>query len=176
MANRKNRIVLKDTKKFTSAIIKLLIVVILIIACVTIVKNFSSDSVKKQIEKQEGQKIDIKYQQIVAYIGENKLNSTEVKTKDIISFKVEYTYQLTEGTNKAVKYYTTSDGIDIKISDSALAGLTSDKTSVQIQEGVTEDKQITFTITYDKNKDLKKDFTYTIKSDAVKPDDTTDNE
>lgn len=173
MAKTKNKIVIKNRKKFVSGIIKLVAVIALIVVCVIFVKNLSSNSVKKQIEKLEGQKVKMIGQEIVAYIGENEFTQTDLNTKDVISFKVEYTYMLTEGPYLVTKYYTTSDGISIKISDTALAGLTSDKTGVQIQEGISEDKTVTFTVSYDKNKDITKDFTYTIKSDATVPDDSS---
>lgn len=129
-----------------------ILVVILIFAGIKIVQTAASDPTVKELNKLEGQKVEIISSKIVASVSDG-----EVLAEDVINFSVSYNYRLLSGT---IKQYTQESGLKIKVSDTALAA-TVNNSSIQITNGAQDGAQLTVTVTYKK---LSQTFNYTIKT------------
>lgn len=88
------KIRLKNPKKLLSAVVKLIIIIVVIIAAILLVKHFAGNSVKKEIEKLENQKITIINKEIVAYKGDDAYTLNTLNPGDVLQFKVVYQLSL----------------------------------------------------------------------------------
>ena len=161
------KIKLKNPKKLAGAIIKLVIVIAVIITAVSVVKCLTGNSVKKDIEKLENQKVTIISKEIVPYKGDDVYTLTTLNPTDVITFRVVYTYQLNE--NKTIKKHPVETGIKVEASDAALAGILNNV--VTIPQGVEKNANVTLKVSYSEDKSITKEFTYEIISDSTPPAD-----
>lgn len=161
------KVKLKNPQKLISSLLKLVIVILIIVLLTTLLGKLGKDSVKKDIEKVENQKVTIISKQIAPYMGDDAYTLTTLNPKDVINFKVIYTYQLND--SKTIKNYSVEAGVSVKVSDAALAGVKDNE--ITVSQGVEKNSTLTVTASYNKDKSLTKDFVFEIISDANPPED-----
>lgn len=157
MGKPKMKIKIGNSKRFITF---LLCIIILVAAVLWLVFRFGrADAVVKKIEEQENQSISIKDIQIKAYIGDTENKSSTLDPETQLDYKAVYVYALESGY---LSNCLVTDNITIKVSDSAMATVVNGS-SVIISNSMTQNTEITVTVTYDNGiKKYKEEFVYQI--------------
>ena len=164
----KVKIRLKSPKKLAWSLVKLAVFAAVIVFAVMFLSGLGADPVEKELKKLEVQDIKVIETRIAVYKGEDEYKGTELKAGDVLSFKVIYKYQLTE--SQVVKNHPVETGVSVVISDPAYADPGEKPNTVKVREGISQDTPITFKVGYSENRDLVKEFTFTILSDTAPAD------
>lgn len=165
MSGKKYRIRLAHPEKLIAAILKLAAVIAVIVLAVHFISGLGKDPVARELKKLEGQDVSIISSEIVPYKGDVQYKETVLNAGDVITYKVVYKYQLKEA--KTIKNHPVEDGVSITVSDPAYAEETDAKNVLKVKTGITQETTITVQVTYSRNKDLVKEYTYTLMPDMA---------
>ncbi len=161
--NKKKKIKLKHpVRLFVSA----LVLVGIVFGAVWLIQNIMvSDPLVREIEQQEGQDIVVIDRQVLfdvvsgtAAKDDTAENTYVVQPDTVISYRIVYIYKIANNQTNYVKY----DDLNIKISDTALATIKSEKDSQIVISNAPSDNnsnKVTVTVGYGKTKQV---FTYNI--------------
>jgi hypothetical protein len=157
MGKPRMKIKIGNKKRFITF---LLCIIITVAAALGIAYRFGrTDPVVKQIEQQENQSVSIKDIQIKAYIGEAENKSTALDPETQLDYKAVYVYALESGY---LSSHFVTDNITVKVSDPAMATVINNS-SVVISNSMTQNTEITVTVTYDNGiKKYKQAFPYQV--------------
>ncbi len=156
MAKSRKKIKLKSPKKLFGFFIVLLIIIALIFGGVKLFNVLFVDSVIKDIQTLENQKVTLIDKQIKQYMGENETNATTLSAENIVTYRVIYRYQLQNGT---IKNYPVDTGLTIEVSDTAYATVV--KNTIVIPTGISQKQELKVTVKYKKIDDVV--YTYTVE-------------
>ncbi|MBO7699733.1 MAG: hypothetical protein J6S47_01475 [Eubacteriaceae bacterium] len=165
MSRKKVRIRLTQPKKLIGALLKLALVIAVVVVAVHFISGFGKDPVIKELKKLEGQDVSIISSEIVPYKGDVQYKETVLSAGDVITYKVVYKYQLKE--SKTIKNHPVEEGVSITVSDPAYAEETEEKNVLKVKTGITQETPLTVKVTYSRNKDMVKEYNYTIRPDMA---------
>ena len=159
MAKKRKKIKLKNPKKLLGFFAAVLLLAALIFGGIKLANLLFVDSVLKDIQTLENQKVTLIDKQIKQYMGENEFSGTSLDAENIVIYRVIYRYQLQNGT---IKNYPVDTGLTIEVSDAAYATVV--KNTIVIPNGITQQQDITVTVKYKKLDDVK--YTYKVNPPA----------
>jgi len=167
MSGKRYRVRIADPGKFAGSMLKLVLVIAVIVFAVRFLGNLGKDPVARQLKKLEGQDVQIISTEILVYKGDNQYKDDTLRGGDVLVFKVNYKYQLMESKN--IKNHPVEDGVTVTIDEASAAYAEQGETpnTVKIRTGITQDTPITLKVSYSGNKDLVKEYNYTVLSDTA---------
>ena len=145
-------------------IVSALILIGIVFGAVWLIQNIIvSDPLKREIEQQEGQSIEVLGSEVTYEVLSGSISSdgTTVQPDTIIMYTVVYHYKVANNTTD----YEKSEDLEIKISDTALATKKGDN-QVVFSNAPSDNNSNTVTVTVGYGK-VQQEFTYQIDFSSI---------